>query len=462
MKKYSFIVIAVIVLMAACQSGTPKVFPNQYIDSDKLIGLSRLWSEIKYNFVNIDQIEFDIDSLYEVAVTKVLNTNNDIEYFRELDLFLAAFNDGHTQILRTSYSWNDYFDYIPCIIIEVDKKFYFTNIKKGIEIDSTFLCAEIIEVEGMPTLEYIETNIFPYVSASTYSHKLMIATTKLMSGIQYTYFNGKAVKQNGEVVNFSICRNGEATRDDDNDKSWGEEINGTFHTGEQIALNWQDENIAILQINNFTESMIERIDFVFKEVVDGKAKGLILDLRYNGGGSTAVTRHLQWYLTKLDSIKYFGSQVRINNSYGRSQGNYREEYEDFYKNKAYETEPSKAIYRNKSIASLDIPVVVICGKYTFSAAEDFMINIYEMPDRPLIIGESTGGSTGAPLVVALPHDAWARICTVRFTYPYSGELFVNKGVQPDIFVQQTLDAVITNKDIVMNEAIIQITKFLGR
>lgn len=30
---------------------------------DKIYGLSLLWSEVKYNFVNIDRLDFNLDSL---------------------------------------------------------------------------------------------------------------------------------------------------------------------------------------------------------------------------------------------------------------------------------------------------------------------------------------------------------------------------------------------------------------
>lgn len=65
---------------------------------DKVYGLSLLWSEIKYNFVNIDRLDFDVDSLYRETMRRVLDTKSDVEYYRELDRFMIAFNDAHTEI----------------------------------------------------------------------------------------------------------------------------------------------------------------------------------------------------------------------------------------------------------------------------------------------------------------------------------------------------------------------------
>lgn len=159
------------------------------------------------------------------------------------------------------------------------------------------------------------------------------------------------------------------------------------------------------------------------------------------------------HLTDADSIRTFGAQTRINNGYGRSQGNYREEYADYFKYRAYEVIPHENFARNKEIVPVDFPTVILVGPYSFSACEDFLINIYEMPGRPLLIGEETAGSSGAPLVLYLPHDVIARLSTVRMLYPYSQKPFVGGGVRPDIEVKPTIDDYFNGTDPVIEKAI---------
>ncbi|MDR1054406.1 MAG: hypothetical protein LBL90_00910 [Prevotellaceae bacterium] len=98
-------------------------------------------------------------------------------------------------------------------------------------------------------------------------------------------------------------------------------------------------------------------------------------------------------------------------------------------------------------------MVILVSCYTFSTAEDFLVNIYETPNRPVIIGEETGGSTGSPLVISLSDRSYARICTRRICYPYSAKRFVNEGIKPDIEVRQTIEEYIQDKDVVLNKAI---------
>jgi len=189
------------------------------------------------------------------------------------------------------------------------------------------------------------------------------------------------------------------------------------------------------------------------KIIENNPQGLIIDLRNNGGGSSHVGFHLQKYLTLQDHFITFGSERRINDGYGRSQGNYRKEYEPFYLYRAYKTEKGDTIQIKSDFPRIKVPVVILINENCFSACEDFLVNIYEVENRPTIIGTETGGSTGAPLVISLPNGGMARICALRITYPYSGKAFVKNGVTPDILVSNSKDDDFDGKDRVLEFAI---------
>lgn len=422
-------------------------FPAVNSLQDKIYGLSLLWSEIKYNFVNIDQTGFDIDSLYRATMERVVATTDDLEYFDELNRFMARFNDGHTQIMDETFFWNDYYDYTPCSVIELGRKYYFSSYLEN-AVDPSLLGAEIIEVEGIPVREYVAQNIFPTICASTGDFKWNQAALKLTQGLKGTYFNGRARKLAGEVVPFSIRKNGETTRTD-KDVYWSPP--NRFRPPSAISLRWQDNGVAVLDIRSFQERFMPLLDSLMGIVIKD-AKKLIVDMRYNGGGSTDVAHRLQMYLTKENEFMTFGSQTRTNSGYGRAQGNYREEYEPDFLYRAYDTEAPEAVAVEPGLPRVAVPTIILIGKRTYSAAEDFLVNMYEVPGRPMMIGEETGGSTGAPLVLFLPNGASARICTLRITYPYSGTPFVGKGVLPDIEVKQTIEDYLAGRDVVLEKA----------
>jgi len=114
MKKIIFLVLFLVVSSKIAYSkqvmdnGTHSVYSNKITLNEKIVGLSKLWSEIKYNFVNIDQVSFDVDSLYSEYIERVVNSKDDIAYYDILQRFTACFNDSHTEVFRSPYSWNEY------------------------------------------------------------------------------------------------------------------------------------------------------------------------------------------------------------------------------------------------------------------------------------------------------------------------------------------------------------------
>ena len=429
-----------------------KDLPNKISNEEKLYWLSQIWSETKYNFVNTDRLKFDLDSLYKSFIPLVSDTKNDYEYYRTLQRFMASMHDGHSEVFGSFYI---YTDYIPLLFKDFNKKVYITSIRKTPESDSTWLGAELIEIEGIPTAKYLESQIFPYVSASTEQSLWMLGVLKFQSNLKDIPFRGTIRKTDGTIVKLDIQRNGEATRTP-NDEYWGPKIT---YPKDIVELKWLQNNIALVNINKFypEDEAIKKIDKVVKEF--DKAKGVIIDLRNNGGGTTDVANHLQKYLTQQNYILNFGAEIRINDAYKKAQGNWQEKDKDYFLNKAYRFEKSDSVSVSDTLKRIKCPVIILIGRYTFSAAEDFLVNIYEAPGRPELIGEETGGSSGAPLFFkGLPDGGSVRICTVRICYPISENRFVNCGVKPDIEVKQTIADYLKGKDVVLDRAIQELKK----
>lgn len=224
---------------------------------------------------------------------------------------------------------------------------------------------------------------------------------------------------------------------------------------ETIALDWPQNRIARLSFRKFDDESIPVMDSLLT-TLSSRAEALIIDLRYCSGGSSIVGDSLATRIVDADYFLTGGSRMRINNGYGRAQGNYRPEYEDYYNFRAYGIEPSDTIRIDRSKV-LTCPIVVLVGGMTASAAETFLIRIYELPKRPPIIGQRTSGSTGAPLVIDLPHGACVRICTRCQLFPISGKPFVNEGIAPDVEIMPTAEDHIQGHDRVLEYTI----KMLG-
>lgn len=430
--------------------GTREI-PNTIEVSEKLFHFSRLWSEAKYNYVNIDFIDFDLDSLYKSYLSQIMQSTNDYEYYRLLQRFFASLNDGHTEVFIPSYL-SVYEDYIPITLNHFDKQLYITAIPKDIGLDSTLLAARILKINGIPIQLFLEDSIFPYISSSTEQSLWMQVPQAICYGLRSKPFIAEVEKTDGQIAIISLKRNGEATRIAGRkyyslrkiyDSDW-----------DFVKLRWHNDTILQLSINSFypDDYIISLIKDKEKEI--RTAKRLIIDLRGNGGGSTIVAHYIQSLLTNAPYFINYAWQTRINDGVRKANGNWIKEYEDYYLEKAYRNVEGDTIFIADTVMRWLMPTVILIGEYTFSAAEDFLVNIYEVPERPLLIGTKTGGSTGSPLVInELPSGGCARICTRRILFPYSHKPFVGEGIKPDIETVTTFEDYCSGIDKPLEKAI---------
>lgn len=446
---FKFLVISFLMVLSSCTVVYSQQIPDTVSQDEKLYHLGRMWSEIKYNFVNMDQVDFDIDSLYRAYIPKIKNTKNDYEFYQRLKAFAASFNDGHTTVWDHAafYEMRDYF---KMNLININKKVYIYRMSKYPEIDSTWLGAEVIKISGIPTEKYLRDSIFPYVSASTEKSLWMKGVHDIHQDFEWKPFKATLIKTSGDTVSIELKRNGEATRKPD-EEYWGKQPD---FSNEQVEFNYLRDSIGYLEVKSFhpKRDIIKKIEEKLPEIY--KANALIIDLRKNGGGSTRDARYLQSLLTKEDYFLNYGWQTRVNDGVKKANANWKSKYKDYGKNQALRYSSPDTITVADSIRTIEVPVVILTGEYTYSAAEDFLVNLYEVPDRPVLIGRETGGSTGSPLVVPnLPYDGIIRICTRRICFPYSGKPFVNQGIKPDIKVEKSIEDLINNKDAVLDTAV---------
>ena len=84
--------------------------PNTLSNKDKIYALSQFWSETKYNFAFIDRLPFDLDSLYQSYIPKVLATHTDYYFYNQMELFAASLKDLHScAFYRMKGNYSSYF-----------------------------------------------------------------------------------------------------------------------------------------------------------------------------------------------------------------------------------------------------------------------------------------------------------------------------------------------------------------
>lgn len=429
-------------------------FPSKLSTEEKLYRLGVVYSEVKQNFVNYDRITFSWDSLYKQTITEVLKTDNDWDYYLLLKRMMASLNDGHTEIVA-DWPFAEYCDYPVVNSSIVGNKYFITWTRESL-IDSVVIGSEVMKINGVKAEEYVKTYTLPYISAST-------EKSRQRGALYATLWNKKDIpyritfkrRTDGELVTLTLPRNGEAIRNDELDPNVNITISKPWVPAE---ISWESNSIAVMAINTFNEKHLNanKIDSLVGLV--SQSRGLIIDLRRNGGGSTAIAKRLLSYLIKDDYFLTYGWETRINDAVRKAYGYGYDNYKNYYNNIAYRREAPDTIRIDTSIKRLTMPVVILIGHRTYSAAEDFLMMIYEIKERPLIIGEETGGSTGSPLVIPFETGVYARICTRRQFFPYSQKLFVGEGIKPDIEINPTIDDLIMGKDVVIERALMHLNQ----
>ena len=169
------------------------------------------------------------------------------------------------------------------------------------------------------------------------------------------------------------------------------------------------------------------------------ASALIIDVRDNGGGSISnVETLVRRFITEKMRA---GS---ICHKTGPGHGDFSEPY-DFY----FDTAPEGRMCWGK-------PVVVLCNRSTFSAANNF-VSIMKYVPGVTIVGSTTGGGSGMPFSSELPNGWGVRFSASPVRDP-AGNL-TEFGVEPsegfkvDFDPVQALDGHDTMLDFAIERAL---------
>lgn len=105
--------------------------------------------------------------------------------------------------------------------------------------------------------------------------------------------------------------------------------------------------------------------------------------------------------------------------------------------------PSQNHYRGR--------LVVIINNGCRSACEDFVMPL-KWTKRAVLLGETTGGSTGQPFVRALSNGMFYQIGATHVWFP-DGSRFEGVGIAPNITAPKTLNDVVRHRDSVLDAAL---------
>lgn len=190
-------------------------------------------------------------------------------------------------------------------------------------------------------------------------------------------------------------------------------------TGEML-----DNGIAYVQLVNFGEKTTQDLKKILNDLMKENPKGLILDLRNNGGGylNTAIEVSSQFVSESPIMIEEFGDGERI----------------------TYKAKPN-------GIAT-KIPLVVLINEGSASASE-ITAGAIQDHQRGVLVGKTSYGKGSVQNWVSLQNDQGAiRITIARWLTP--NERQINEvGLTPDFEVEITEEDIEAGRDPQLDKAI---------
>jgi carboxyl-terminal processing protease len=179
--------------------------------------------------------------------------------------------------------------------------------------------------------------------------------------------------------------------------------------------------IAVNQFGN--ETLAEMVKALQPMQRTPNVKGLILDLRYNGGG----------YLTgAVDMASLFLREGKVV-SVARRQG-----------------EPQRHDVSGNPILP-DIPLVILINQGTASAAE-IVAGALQDYKRATVVGVTSFGKGTVQEVIDLPGGSSLRVTVAQWLTP-NGRNLGKEGVTPDIVVERTIEDLQADRDPQLEKAL---------
>lgn len=180
------------------------------------------------------------------------------------------------------------------------------------------------------------------------------------------------------------------------------EITGPFRNA------WLKDTVGYVYYGSFSSHISDySIDYIVNKFKD--AKGLIIDVRNNGGGSSA------------NADKFVSRFADENRLYGYERFKTGPGHQQFsaYFERHVDTGGDKRFTKK---------VVVLTNRSSYSATNDFVLQMRALP-HVTIIGDTTGGGGGYPYYAQLPNGWIYRFSSTQLVDPNQQQ--VEMGIAPD-------------------------------
>jgi carboxyl-terminal processing protease len=212
--------------------------------------------------------------------------------------------------------------------------------------------------------------------------------------------------------------------------------------------------IALLSVRSLDRSVADtrRIARELAEEIFAEPHGLVVDLRGNKGGYELGALAI---VSELSPAPVVGGSTRVRlSAHARERQVWRDLPEDPERPGWSVEQP----LQSDGLAARAYPgaIAVLVDAGCQSSCETLALLLRTMGAR--LFGETTGGTGGAPIKIALPHSGARLAVPARAAFDRAGEPIEGRGVAPDEVVTPTRDDVAAARDVVLERGIAHVSK----
>ncbi len=177
----------------------------------------------------------------------------------------------------------------------------------------------------------------------------------------------------------------------------------------QVKYKLVEDDIAYISASIFGDKTTSELDAAIKSAKADNAKGIILDLRDNGGGWVTASQEMVGRFMKDGVVLY----------------------EDPTKEPG--SEKPRNVITSQSVQAYDIPMVVLVNKGSASASE-IVAGALQARGRAKLVGDVTFGKGSEQSVHGLSGGGSAHITIAHWLTPDKKDIH-GKGLKPDVLVK---------------------------
>lgn len=403
----------IFLLLAAISAASAQSQGNELSAKDKISVFEKVWNLVNDRYYDPKLNGVDWKNIKEKYKPRIEETASDEDFYNVIKQFTGEMNDAHTRFLtpREAVEFRKkQGTTVGVLLAKIEGKTVVEKVLPDSEADRKNIKAGMFvrTIDGQTVAEKIG-EIEKSVGASSSDRATEILVyRRLLSGEPETSVKIGLTDEKGKNFEVTLTR-----------KVVSQE---SKVYAEKLA-----SNIGYISVSSFRAPVSEKFKDALLELKN--TSGLIIDLRYNGGGNISEVLRMAGYL--LDDEYLFGK-------YLLRDGDKKQKFRDF-----------SAGIKGEQIYSA--PVVILVSKYSASGSELFSSGLQEASRASVIGSQTCGCLLGISRFYKMKGGGELHISDIGFLSA-KGKIYEKFGVTPDKTVGLKIEDLRNNIDVGIKEA----------